>query len=233
MDLPSDGFLLLVMVDDRYGNFYYSSISNLWTCYNITPGPIYTNVAFYSTCEQFLPENNNRDYISSMLQEANIPLQTHSLIIPKIEEIAMYMANEPANASPRLLPILVEITRWNFFHVSSYLAEEVYGIGNANTFNIEDNNILDQVLNLSIEENEPRLSPASRDNISEMLTKVTIEATDGVEACTICLENFSEGLEVSQIPCKHIFHEECILQWLNYRNVCPLCRFEISVASNS
>ncbi|EYU30625.1 hypothetical protein MIMGU_mgv1a018589mg, partial [Erythranthe guttata] len=37
-----------------------------------------------------------------------------------------------------------------------------------------------------------------------------------VEAeCSICLEEFSEGARVVQLPCRHMFDEDCILRWLS------------------
>jgi hypothetical protein len=53
--------------------------------------------------------------------------------------------------------------------------------------------------------------------------------------CTICLENFVEGEEITHLPCDHYFHlktnitNECrgIVSWLKQSNECPLCRFEM------
>ncbi|XP_012845403.1 PREDICTED: uncharacterized protein LOC105965407, partial [Erythranthe guttata] len=46
-----------------------------------------------------------------------------------------------------------------------------------------------------------------------------------VEAeCSICLEEFSEGARVVQLPCRHMFDEDCILRWLSENRVCPYCR---------
>ncbi|KEH39368.1 zinc finger, C3HC4 type (RING finger) protein [Medicago truncatula] len=46
--------------------------------------------------------------------------------------------------------------------------------------------------------------------------------------CTICMERFHDDdnsdVKVSTMPCGHIFHYNCILQWLQKGHVYPLCR---------
>lgn len=42
--------------------------------------------------------------------------------------------------------------------------------------------------------------------------------------CPICLERFSEGMEVAELPCSHTFHKGCIFRWLVGTNSCPTCR---------
>ena len=44
--------------------------------------------------------------------------------------------------------------------------------------------------------------------------------------CAICLDDFKESEEVSPLHCniKHLFHTDCIRQWLLTTPVCPLCK---------
>ncbi|CAF2173426.1 unnamed protein product [Brassica napus] len=50
---------------------------------------------------------------------------------------------------------------------------------------------------------------------------------DDEKRCTVCLEDFEPKETVMVTPCKHMFHEECIVPWLKSKGQCPLCRFVI------
>jgi len=46
-------------------------------------------------------------------------------------------------------------------------------------------------------------------------------------SCSICLGDFEIGEEVGcshNGECTHVFHKECIVDWLLIRNQCPVCR---------
>ena len=45
--------------------------------------------------------------------------------------------------------------------------------------------------------------------------------------CCICLSEISKGQETVLLPCGHMFHWKCCLNWLKKNNTCPMCRFEI------
>jgi len=48
--------------------------------------------------------------------------------------------------------------------------------------------------------------------------------------CSICLEGYcqSEKVCVSKNPdCSHVFHQECIAEWLKKHDKCPLCRVDL------
>lgn len=47
--------------------------------------------------------------------------------------------------------------------------------------------------------------------------------------CAICLEDMPPGTKVRILPCRHSFHEDCIVSWLNEgKHICPLCKFDLS-----
>lgn len=66
--------------------------------------------------------------------------------------------------------------------------------------------------------------PASLDSIDQ-LEKIVNEDEEIV--CRVCLDDVQAGLEATKLPCKHIYHEKCIVTWLLTSRNCPICRLEI------
>ena len=47
--------------------------------------------------------------------------------------------------------------------------------------------------------------------------------------CSICMEKFLEGDQIRELPgCGHIFHAECVAEWLKLQTSCPVCRRNIA-----
>ncbi|XP_075511470.1 putative E3 ubiquitin-protein ligase RHG1A isoform X1 [Primulina tabacum] len=44
------------------------------------------------------------------------------------------------------------------------------------------------------------------------------------EPCSICREEYSEGVNLGTLDCGHDFHKDCIKQWLLLKNLCPICK---------
>eukprot|EP00956_Cyclotella_meneghiniana_P043862 scaffold291577_cov73-Cyclotella_meneghiniana.AAC.2 len=62
-------------------------------------------------------------------------------------------------------------------------------------------------------------------------TQIMKETPDELEVemfdCTICLSEISDGEEVGVLSCQHLFHVDCLKEWMLRRNACPLCQTEI------
>ncbi|KAJ1688471.1 hypothetical protein LUZ63_019861 [Rhynchospora breviuscula] len=45
--------------------------------------------------------------------------------------------------------------------------------------------------------------------------------------CCICLAKYKERDELRQLPCSHVFHQQCVDRWLRIISSCPLCKQEL------
>eukprot|EP00536_Pseudo-nitzschia_multiseries_P014080 jgi/Psemu1/320603/estExt_fgenesh1_pm.C_6540001 len=53
-------------------------------------------------------------------------------------------------------------------------------------------------------------------------------ATNSMDACTICLDDYGVGDRLRCLPCSHVFHAKCIAKWLIERSAtCPLCNLDL------
>ena len=48
-----------------------------------------------------------------------------------------------------------------------------------------------------------------------------------IDKCIICMEEFKRREKVKALPCGHIFHHNCIKEWLLKEKTCPFCKSEI------
>ena len=48
------------------------------------------------------------------------------------------------------------------------------------------------------------------------------------DKCAICLQKYKGVDIIKEFPCKHIFHKNCILKWIENSNICPLCKYDIT-----
>jgi hypothetical protein len=69
--------------------------------------------------------------------------------------------------------------------------------------------------------------PLTSDALSQLEEKKFSDFDDPnkCDNCTICQDKFEMDTIIKILPCKHIFHKECIGEWLtNYHHKCPICR---------
>jgi hypothetical protein len=77
---------------------------------------------------------------------------------------------------------------------------------------------------------EPRMQ-LTLDQVEEWLPPMQYQPDEELgedHACSICLDEFIGGDSVRQLPCKHIFHDDCVGKWLVERSsTCPLCKLDL------
>ncbi|GMF25616.1 unnamed protein product [Phytophthora fragariaefolia] len=89
--------------------------------------------------------------------------------------------------------------------------------------------------------------PPKRKEVEAKLTRVVMVLQDVEEnsaegelpQCSICLgdsdpiDKVGGGEELAQLPCAHVFHESCIIHWLQCGPTCPMCRRAVGHTATS
>ncbi|GAM84501.1 hypothetical protein ANO11243_024970 [Dothideomycetidae sp. 11243] len=88
---------------------------------------------------------------------------------------------------------------------------------------------LDRVITQLMEQHTSGSAPGpATDEAISSLPKRNINEKDlGTEhkaECSICMEEVNIGEQVTELPCHHWFHGDCIKAWLNEHDTCPHCR---------
>ncbi|KAL3652822.1 hypothetical protein CASFOL_002503 [Castilleja foliolosa] len=81
-------------------------------------------------------------------------------------------------------------------------------------------------------ENDPNRygTPPAAKSAVEALPSVNVDESlmkSELSQCAVCKDDFELGSVVKQMPCKHVYHTDCILPWLELHNSCPVCRHEL------
>jgi hypothetical protein len=74
----------------------------------------------------------------------------------------------------------------------------------------------------------PESAPQTRDRIScELGTDDYESFLEEASGCAICLSHFKSHqlvCESNNLSCGHVFHQDCMMDWLMKHRMCPLCR---------
>ena len=82
-------------------------------------------------------------------------------------------------------------------------------------------------------------SPSSRGMSPENLDLIApsfpyaLDLEGEPETCVICIDDLQDGEDVRKLPCNHIYHSDCIMEWVSRNANCPTCRATLSVSPDS
>lgn len=85
--------------------------------------------------------------------------------------------------------------------------------------------IVSQLMEQTASSNAP--GPATQTDIDALPRKTVTEDMLGDEhkaECSICMDEVNIGEQVTELPCKHWFHHQCVSAWLLEHDTCPHCR---------
>ncbi|KAF8107821.1 hypothetical protein N665_0116s0028 [Sinapis alba] len=78
-----------------------------------------------------------------------------------------------------------------------------------------------------------RGAPPAAKSAVEALETFEVGSTSSEEGewtavmCAVCKDDMVMGDTGKKLPCGHSYHGSCILPWLETRNSCPVCRFQL------
>ena len=82
---------------------------------------------------------------------------------------------------------------------------------------------------LALEERIGNVNNGLNDDQIKKLKRDYFDQKKYNDLCIICQNNFKDKEKVLVIPCKHCFHEDCIVPWLKNKKQCPFCKSEVVV----
>ncbi|XP_062223999.1 probable E3 ubiquitin-protein ligase RHC1A isoform X2 [Phragmites australis] len=81
---------------------------------------------------------------------------------------------------------------------------------------------------LSLQNNRQGPAPAPQPAIDSMpVVKINRRHLNDDPQCPVCKDRFEVGSEAREMPCKHLYHTDCIIPWLVQHNSCPVCRHSL------
>jgi hypothetical protein len=86
---------------------------------------------------------------------------------------------------------------------------------------------LSALLNMTDDDTE-----SQRNRLFQSIRSMASAASSVKPECSICLCGYEDGETVCwsmKERCNHLFHEDCIVRWLENHNDCPLCRTQLVI----
>jgi hypothetical protein len=123
--------------------------------------------------------------------------------------------------------------------MGSQMMNPINNINSTNLINNQRNNENqnNNIINIDNNNNRNNKKNDEKDKIRKQLIKEFDEFqyknkdkfgdTFTDDECPICIMKYKVADKIKVLPCKHIFHKKCIKKWLDKKDTCPLCNFDI------
>ncbi|KAK3031715.1 hypothetical protein RJ639_035301 [Escallonia herrerae] len=108
-------------------------------------------------------------------------------------------AGDPQSASEKVLAVVVEVIIPEF----------------------EDPSNMDMDMDGSFQDSQINTVPATKSSIQALEKFAAIDSSLEGD-CVVCLQELvCAGQEIARMPCSHMFHGDCVVQWLGRSHLCP------------
>lgn len=59
--------------------------------------------------------------------------------------------------------------------------------------------------------------------------KVSDNTKKTLKDCVVCMTEYNNDETLITLPCFHIYHKDCILEWFKTNDTCPLCKGHVTI----
>jgi hypothetical protein len=121
----------------------------------------------------------------------------------------------------------------NFFNIPN---NDFFMDNFASNFSSNFDNPFTRIVFIQSMRNQPSGNPPTSKNYLKNLKKFKMseefckkDKKDNLEypTCSVCISEMAKGEDTIMVPCGHMFHESCVMKWLQSHNSCPVCRYEL------
>ncbi|OBZ82973.1 putative RING finger protein P32A8.03c, partial [Choanephora cucurbitarum] len=102
-------------------------------------------------------------------------------------------------------------------------------VGNPNDY-VFSQTALDNIITQLMEQaGSASAPPPAPEQVIDSLPKRSLTDKEKAQEidCAVCKDNFEPTEQVIELPCLHIFHDDCIKPWLKLNGTCPVCRHSV------
>nr|XP_009942120.1 PREDICTED: E3 ubiquitin-protein ligase Praja-2 [Opisthocomus hoazin] len=97
-----------------------------------------------------------------------------------------------------------------------------------------------QSIGFDVEQAHPPATKETIDCLPQIIVTDDHDGMDEEQCCTICCCDYVKDEVITELPCHHLFHKQCVSLWLLESGTCPICRHvlapmcpEATAATNS
>lgn len=187
---------------------------------------------FNEIYEDWIDSINSRPLTSSRLNDYGDVINLNQQIVNRIYSIRRYLEIDDIEDINRTSRLDRTVNVQN--ELMSNIVNNIFGRNMGNVDNLFGSGVVTDLFSILLEEahmnteNFEDVKVTLSDNQFSKLTRDIITEENRMKYksdCNICMDDYNIGDKIVQLGCKHIFHEDCIRNWLcNERVTCPVCR---------
>ena len=224
VDRSENNNMILLKDREYYNNYHHNDNKNIYNNYDNKKINNYNN--YYNNNKNYQNNyNNNYDNLRNNFEDYNeFPKEDNNL---RNHNINLIDYNNNYNNYDNNDVIIDNKNRNESLKIISIENSE----NSENSENNENRNAIETTL-ISIRDSIYISKSKDKDKLEE-IPEININGTSELEKlktknCTICLEDFKVKDKVIYLPCFHLFHKDCIINWVKLNSTCPLCKININ-----